>query len=295
MNKFIISACSTADLPIEFFKEHDVPCLYYSFIIDDKVYYDDLGVSMSYEEFYKRIADGAMPTTSQVNVDTYINTFEPHLKNGLDVLHLSLSSGLSGSSNSAFAAAKVLKEKYPDRKLYIVDTLSASLGYGLLVNYAVLKKEAGENIDQIYNWVNENKLKLNHWFTVNDLQHLKRGGRLGSSAALIGTLLHIKPVLHVNNEGKLVPVSKSAGRKKALNELVSRLQEMIVNPDGQEIFISHSACLEDAQYVAERVKKCVPSIKRVFINTIGTVIGSHTGIGTVAIFFLGKNREEFSN
>ena len=295
MNKFIISACSTADLPLEFYKEHDVPCLYYSFIIDDKVYYDDLGISMPYEEFYRRIADGAMPTTSQVNVDTYINTFEPFLKDGLDVLHLSLSSGLSGSCNSAFAAAKILKEKYPDRKLYIIDTLSASLGYGLLVHYAVLKRDAGEDIDQIYNWINENKLKLNHWFTVNDLQHLKRGGRLGGGAAFIGTLLHIKPVLHVNNEGKLVPVSKSAGRKKSLNELVSRLQEMIVNPDDQEIFICHSACIEDAQHVAERIKTCVPGIKGVFINTIGTVIGSHTGIGTVSVFFLGKGREEFSS
>ncbi|MEZ4358238.1 MAG: DegV family protein [Eubacteriales bacterium] len=295
MNNFIISACSTADLPLKFFKEHNIPCLYYSFIINDKVYSDDLGTTMSYEEFYNRIDEGAMPTTSQVNVDTYVNTFEPYLKDGLDILHLSFSSGLSGSCGSAFSAAEILKEKYPDRKIYVIDTLAASLGYGLLVNYAVSKKDAGEDIDKIYNWINENKLNLNHWFTVNDLQHLKRGGRLGSGAALLGTLLHIKPVLHVDNKGKLIPVSKTAGRKKSLNELVSRMEEMIVNPDGQEIFISHSNCIEDANYVAERIKSHIPGIKRVFINMIGPVIGSHTGIGTVAVFFLGKNREEFKD
>ena len=182
--EYTISCCSTTDLPKEYFAQHTIPFLPFTFVIDGKEYKDDLGESMSLKEFYRIVREGAMPTTSQVNVDQYTEFFESFLKQGKDLLHLSLSSGVSGSYNSARLAADELKTKYPERKLYLVDSLSASLGYGLLMHYAVKMKDEGKAIDEVYNWIENNKLKINHWFTVDDLHHLKRGGRLSGAAAV---------------------------------------------------------------------------------------------------------------
>ena len=288
--EYTISCCSTTDLPKEYFAQHTIPFLPFTFVIDGKEYKDDLGESMSLKEFYRIVREGAMPTTSQVNVDQYTEFFESFLKQGKDLLHLSLSSGVSGSYNSARLAADELKTKYPERKLYLVDSLSASLGYGLLMHYAVKMKDEGKAIDEVYNWIENNKLKINHWFTVDDLHHLKRGGRLSGAAAVVGTLLQIKPVLSVDDTGKLIPKEKLRGRKSALNELVFKMETMVENPDGQDILISHGDCEEDANYVAEQIKAKFPGINSIMINMIGPVIGAHSGPGTVALFFLGKNR-----
>jgi len=287
---YIITCCSTADLPKEYIKKHNIPFLPFTFIIDGKEYADDLGESMPLKDFYRIVRAGAMPSTSQVNVEQYTEFFEAFLKNGTDILHITLSSGVSGSYNSARIAVDELKIKYPERKLYLVDSLSASLGYGLLVHYAVKMKEEGKPIDEVYQWVEDNKLKINHWFTVDDLHHLKRGGRLSGAAAVLGTILHIKPVLNVDDTGHLVPKEKARGRKSALNELVSKMEAFVENPDGQDIFISHGDCEADANYVADQIKAKFPLINSIFISMVGTVIGAHSGPGTVALFFLGKNR-----
>lgn len=287
---YVISCCSTTDLPKEYITQHNIPFLSYTFVIGGKEYRDDLGESMSLKEFFRIVREGAMPTTSQVNVEQYIETFEGFLKQGKDLLHLSMSSGISGSYNSARLAVDELSAKYPERKLYLVDSLGASLGYGLLTHYAVKMKEEGKTIDEVYNWVENNKLKINHWFTVDDLHHLKRGGRLSGAAAVLGTLLHIKPVLNVDSTGHLIPKEKARGRKSALNELVSKMEELVENPDGQDIFISHGDCEEDASYVAGQIKVKFPGINSIMLNMVGPVIGAHSGPGTVALFFLGKNR-----
>ncbi len=287
---YTISISSTTDLPAEYVSRHQIPFLSFTFTINGREYKDDLGVSMSAADFFKTVRGGAMPTTSLVSTETYLAVFEPMLKEGRDILHMELSSGVSGSYNSARLAAEELREKYPERKLLLIDSLSASLGYGLLAHYAIQMKEAGKSIDEVYAWAEANKLKINHWFTVDNLMHLKRGGRLSGTAAVLGTLLHIKPVLNVDDTGHLIPREKARGRKAALNELLAKMTELVEKPDGQDIFISHGDCLDDANYVAAQIKEKFPGVKSVLVNTIGPVIGAHAGPGTVALFFLGKHR-----
>lgn len=293
MSDFILSCCSTADMPKSFFEERNVAYVCFHFNMDGKDYPDDLGESMPFPEFYKRIEEGAQPTTSQVNVDEFTNFFEPFLKEGKDILHVSLSSGLSGSFNSASIAARDLMEKYPERTIKVVDSLGASSGFGVLMTYLADLRDEGKSLTEVYDWAKKNKLRVHHWFFSTDLTSYKRGGRISATSAMVGTLLGICPLLNMDNEGHLIPRKKIRTKKKVIEELVNMMKEHVEDgPDYKGYcYISNSACEEDAEKVRDLVEAYCPNLKgKVLINSIGTVIGSHTGPGTVALFFLGDER-----
>lgn len=293
MSDFILSCCSTADMPKSFFEERNVAYVCFHFNMDGKDYPDDLGESMPFPEFYKRIEEGAQPTTSQVNVDEFTNFFEPFLKEGKDILHVSLSSGLSGSFNSASIAARDLMEKYPERTIKVVDSLGASSGFGVLMTYLADLRDEGKSLTEVYDWAEKNKLRVHHWFFSTDLTSYKRGGRISATSAMVGTLLGICPLLNMDNEGHLIPRKKIRTKKKVIEELVNMMKEHVEDgPDYKGYcYISNSACEEDAEKVRDLVEAYCPNLKgKVLINSIGTVIGSHTGPGTVALFFLGDKR-----
>ncbi len=295
MPDYVLTCCSTADLPYEYFQKKNIPFVCFHFNMDGKEYPDDLGQTMSFEEFYRRIAAGAMPTTSQVSVGQFINFFEPLLISGKDILHISLSSGLSGTYNSAIIAREELILKYPDQKILIVDSLGASSGYGLLIDMAADMRDRGATIEEVHAWVEENKLNVHHWFFSTDLTHLKRGGRLSASSAFMGTLLNICPLLNMNDEGKLIPRAKIRGKKHVIAEIVQRMEIHARNGTDYsgKCFISHSASFEDARKVADSIEEKFPQLNGpVMINNIGSVIGSHTGPGTVALFFIGDKRQD---
>ncbi len=293
MENFVLTSCSTADMPKEYFEERNIAYACFHFILDGETYTDDLGVTVKIDDFYQSIANGAMPTTTQLNADEFIEFFEPYLKEGKDILHLSLSSGLSGVFNSARIAREELAEKYPDRKLYIVDTLAASSGQGLLVDIAADLRDSGASIDEAMEKIESIKLNIHHWFFSTDLTHFKRGGRISSASAIAGTLLNICPLLNVSHEGKLVSREKVRGKKKVVERIVQKMVELA--EDGTDYkgkcFISHAASYDDARAVADLVETNFPNLSApVMINNIGTVIGSHTGPGTVALFFVGEER-----
>lgn len=290
MRDYVIITDSTTDLTTEIIKELDITVIPMEFNIDGKSYlnYSDER-DISYKDFYKDLRNGKSSTTSLINSATFTELFEPILRNGKDILYIAFSSGLSGTYNSSCIAVQTLNEKYPNSKIYVVDSLSASMGEGLLVYHAANKKNAGMDIDELRDWVEDNKLKLCHWFTVDDLHHLKRGGRVSSAAAIVGTMLNIKPVLHVDNEGHLIPVEKVRGRKLSITSLLKMMEKTVTKPEEQTIFISHGDCIEDAEYLAKLIKEKL-NVKDIKINYIGPVIGSHSGPGTVALFFLGTER-----
>jgi len=293
LSNYVLTCCSTADMPREFFEKKNIPFETFHFHMDGEDYPDDLGRSMPFEEFYQRIENGAMPTTSQVNVGQFIDFFEPFLKEGQDILHLSFSSGLSGTYNSAILAQQQLVEQYPERKLIVIDTLAASSGYGLLIDLAFDLKDGGATIDELSAWVGENKLKLQHWFFSTDLSHFRRGGRISAASAVVGGLLNICPLMNVNHEGKLIQRQKVRGKKQVISAIVKKMKEHADNglEYSGKCFISHSACLDDAKEVAMLIERDFPNLDGpVVINSIGTVIGSHTGPGTVALFFMGDKR-----
>jgi DegV family protein with EDD domain len=287
MQNFVIGACSTCDLPQYYIEKNEIVIVKLSYMIDHKEYKDG---DMDAKLFFNMEREGYMPTTSQVTPDEYLQVFDSILASGQDLLYIAFSSGLSGSCNSAKLAAEEMRSKYPERKLYVVDSLCASLGQGLLVDYAVKMREAGKSIEDTTKWVETNKLGLNHWFTVDSLNHLKRGGRVTGAAAFVGNLLHIKPVLNVDYEGHLIPREKEQGRKKALRCLVDKMSEYIYMPEGQSVFISHGDDIEAAEKVASMVKERFPQIGEIMISMLGTVIGAHSGPGTIALFFMGKTR-----
>ena len=289
MADYIISTTSTADLPKEYVQKNDVVVLPYSFIIGETEYLDDFGASMPIKTFYNKVRDGALPTTSMVNQNIYRDFFTPLLEQGKDVLFLEFSSGLSGSYQNAEAVIQELNAKYPN-KIYFCDTLCASLGQGLLVDYIVKMRRDGKSIEEAHTWAEEHKRNMIHWFTVDDLNHLRRGGRVSAVSAFLGTMLNIKPVLDVDDAGHLIPIEKVRGRKKALKMLVKMMKSDIENPDGQTVFISHGDAPEDAQYVEKKVREAFPTITDIMIHTIGPVIGAHSGPGTVALFYFGKKR-----
>lgn len=293
MSEYIISCCSTADLSAEYVEKKNIPFVCFHYTMDGKEREDDLGKSMHFDEFYAKIAAGAMPTTSQVNVEQYLEFFMPFLEQGKDILHLTLSTGLSGSYNSAVIAKNELQEKYPERKIMIVDTLGASSGYGLIVDTAYRMRDNGKNIEEAAQWLEENKLKMHHWFFSSDLTHYKRGGRISAASATFGTMLNICPLMNMNNLGELIPRQKIRGKKHVIEEIVKKMETHA--QDGLKYsgkcFISQSACYEDAKAVADLVEDRFPELDGpVVINNIGTVIGSHTGPGTVALFFWGDER-----
>lgn len=294
MSDYVLSCCSTADMPLAHFQKRNIPFVCFHFNMDGKEYPDDLGQTLSFEEFYGRIAAGAMPTTSQVNVAQFVEFFEPYLAAGKDILHISLSSGLSGTYNSASMAREQLLQKYPGRKILIVDSLGASSGYGLLVDMAADMKDGGTSLEDLYAWLEENKLNVHHWFFSTDLSHYKRGGRISAASATVGALLNICPLMNMNHEGKLIPREKIRGKKRVIAEIVQRMEEHVqngANYSGQ-CFISNSACYEDARKAADLIEEKFQQLNgKVMINSIGTVIGSHTGPGTVALFFMGDKRK----
>lgn len=294
MENFVISCCSTTDLTKKHLEDRNIHYLCFHYFLDDVEHVDDFGTTIPMSQFYQMMVDGVMTRTSQINVDTYVNYFENFLKEGKDVLHLTLSSGISGTYNSACIARDMLKEKYPDRKLYIVDSLAASSGYGLLVDLAADLRDAKKNIDEIYDWILENRLTINHRFFSTDLTFFIRGGRISKTSGTIGNMLHICPLMNVNNEGKLIPREKVLGKKKVILRIVEIMQQFAkdgTNYDGK-CYISHSACIEDAALVKKLIEERFPKLKgKVQIFDIGTTIGAHTGPGTVALFFVGKKRE----
>ncbi len=293
MNQYVITCCSTADMTDEYFRERSVPYVCFHFDIDGKQYPDDLGKSMPFDEFYKRMASGSQPTSSQVNVAEFIDFFEPFLLEGKDILHVSLSSGLSGAFNSAGIAAQELEGKYPDRKIKIVDSRGASSGYGLLMDMLADLRDGGASFEEACMWAEGNKLLIHHWFFSTDLTFYILGGRISKTAGFFGTLLGICPLLNMDAAGHLIPREKIRSKKKVMQEIVERMK--LHARDGLayngKCFISNSGCIEDAQEVARMVEAAFPNLNgKVMINSVGTVIGSHTGPGTVALFFVGDMR-----
>lgn len=293
MKLFSLTCCSTADMPLDFFRNNDIPFSCFHFIMDGKEYPDDLGQSMPFDVFYKKIADGAMPTTSQVNAEDYEKMWTPLLESGSDVLHITLSSGISGTINSAIVARETTLQKFPERKIIIVDSLGASSGYGLLVTEALRLRDSGASLEEAQRWLEDNKLRLHHWFFSTDLTSYVRGGRISKAAAMFGTILKICPLLNMNTSGELIPREKIRTKNKVISEVVERMERHAqdgLNYSGK-CYISNSACYEDARAVADLVEKRFPKLDgKVLINSVGTVIGAHTGPGTVALFFFGDDR-----
>ena len=295
MNNYILSCCSTADLTKEHFEQRNIHFVCFHYIIDGETYDDDLGNSMPFDVFYQRMTDGADTKTSQVNVDEYINYFRPFLENGQDILHLTLSSGISGTYNSACIAQNMLQEEFPDRKIYIADSLCAASGYGLFMDAAADQRDEGMNIDELYQWVLDHRLLLNHQVLSTELTFYIRGGRISKASGIIGNMLNICPIIYVNREGKLIVGDKVRTKRKAMKELVAKMEAAAVNGASYsgKCYLSHSACAEDAKTIAQLIEEKFPNLHgKVEINNIGTVIGSHTGPGTVAIFFWGNERTE---
>ena len=295
MADFVLSCCSTADLSKEHLDKRQIKYVCFHFELDGKNYIDDLGQTMPLADFYKAMVDGAMTRTSQVNAEEYAEHFEKYLQQGKDILHVTLSSGISGSINSARIAADDLSDKYPDRKIYVVDSLGASSGYGLLVDQLADLRDKGMDIDEVRDWAEEHKLEAQHWFFSTDLTFYIRGGRISKTAGFVGGLLNICPLMNMDNVGGLVPREKIRNKKKVIRTIVDRMKENA--QDGVDYsgkcYISQSVCKEDAQAVADLVEQTFPKLDgKVQIFDIGTTIGSHTGPGTVALFFWGKKRTE---
>ena len=293
MAKYIISCCSTADLSAEHFESRDIKCVCFHFSLDGKDYKDDLGKSIPFDVFYRAMANGADTKTSQVNVDEFVEFFTPYLEQGYDILHVSTSSGISGVYNSATIARNDLLEKFPERKIYVVDSLAASSGYGLLMDKLADLRDAGLTIDELYEWTRAHKLELHHWFFSTDLTFFVKGGRITKASGWFGTMLKICPLLNVSNTGKLIHREKIRTKPKVIKAIVDKMEEFA--KDGLEYsgkcYISNSACFEDARAVADLIEERFPSLNgKVLINSVGTTIGSHTGPGTVALFFWGKPR-----
>lgn len=295
MSDFIISCCSTADLSREFLKENNIEYTCFHFNLDGKEYPDDLGESMPIFEFYKKMAQGSQPTTSQVGVGQYVDFFEKFIKEGKAILHISLSSGISGTYNSALLAQQEIFDKYPDAKLTVVDSISASSGYGLLVSLAADMRAEGKSYEETVEFVEKYKHNIHHWFFSTDLTSYIRGGRVSAAAGWFGTLLHICPLLRVDDAGRLIPVEKCRGKNKVISAIVDKMVQLADNGtdyDGK-CFISNSACMDDVNAVIAEIEKRFPKMKgKVKVFDIGTVIGAHTGPGTVALFFCGAPREK---
>ena len=287
MRDYVITVNSTVDLPKEWLEERNVPVVPLRYTMDGQTYEDMSGLTA--KEFFAKLREGKMSVTSQVNPEEAKAALEPFLKEGKDVLHLAFSSGLSGTCNSMKIAGEGLREEYPEAKVIVIDTLCACLGEGLLLYKALQQKAAGKTIEETAAWVEENKLHICHDVTVDDLNHLHRGGRISKATAVVGTMVKIKPIIHMDNEGKLQVIGKERGRKKSLNKIVDMAVEQSKGWDNDIIMITHGDCIEDAEYVASLVREKM-GIDNILINNIGTVIGSHTGPGVVAVFCMGNKR-----
>lgn len=295
MSNYVLSCCSTVDLSEEHLKSRDINYIYFHFYLDSVHYFDDFGKTISYDKFYEAMENGADTSTSQINVDEYQEYFEKFLEQGKDILHVSISGGLSGSCNSANIAASELRSKYPERKIIIVDSLGASSGYGLIMDTLADLRDSGKTIEELQNWIEEHKLEMHHWFFSTDLTFYVKGGRISKASGWFGTMLKICPLLNVDKEGHLVPRKKIRGKNNVIVEIAQMMKEHARNKtdyDGK-CFISHSKCIEDAKAVAKIIEESFPKLNgKVLINSIGTTIGSHSGPGTVAVFFWGDKRND---
>lgn len=294
MNEYIISCCSTADLSKEHFDQRQIHYIYFHYYLDGVAYLDDLGQTMPFDLFYQRMTEGAETKTSQVNAEEFVEYFRPFLDAGKDILHLTLSSGISGVYNSAMIAKDELEKEYPGRKIYVVDSLGASSGYGLIMDTLADMRDSGKTVDELHDWVEEHKLNMNHWFFSTDLTFYVKGGRISKSAGWVGSILNICPLLNMDDAGRLIPREKVRTKRKVITEIVKKMVECA--DDGIDYsgkcYISMSACMEDAKEVARQVEERFPKLNgKVLINNIGTTIGSHTGPGTIALFFWGKKRQ----
>ena len=293
MGTYILSCCSTADLSAAHFKEKEIHYICFHYELDGKQYPDDLGQTIDFDTFYRKMAAGAMTRTSQVNVEEFEDYFRPFLEEGQDILHVCLSSGISGVYNAACVAAESLKKQYPGRKIHIVDSLGASSGYGLLMNTLAEKRDEGLDVDALAAWAQEHRLELHHWFFSTDLTFYVRGGRISKASGWFGTVLNICPLLNMDHLGRLIPRKKIRGKKRVIEEIVAQMEAHAQG--GRDYngrcYISHSACFEDARKVADLIEARFPKLcGKVEINSVGTTIGSHTGPGTVALFFWGDTR-----
>lgn len=294
MGEYILSCCSTADLSKGHFKQRDIQYVCFHFELGGTEYLDDLGESVPPAELYRRMLAGENTKTSQVSVGEYEALFEKNLKAGKDILHVTLSSGISGTYNSACVARDELLERYPGRKIYVVDSLGASSGYGLIMETLADLRDSGMGIDELYQWIEDNKLKLHHWFFSSDLTFYIKGGRISKTAGFIGSIMGICPLLNMDNEGRLTPREKIRTKKKVINRIVEQME--LNAQEGLDYsgkcFLCHSVCMEDARAVAALVEKRFPKLNgKVEIFPIGATIGSHTGPGTIALFFWGGKRE----
>lgn len=287
MKDYIITVNSTVDLPKEWLTERGVPVVPLKYTIDKETYNDMEGLDA--KEFFGKLRAGKMAVTSQVNPDEAREALRPFLEEGKDILHLAFSSALSGTCNSMRIAANELKEEYPERKIVVIDTLCACLGEGLLLYYALKRKSEGCSLEETAKWVEDNKLHVCHNVTIDDLDHLHRGGRVSKTVAVLGGMVKIKPMLHVDNQGALQVIGKERGRKKSLNKIVDASLEQSKGWENDLIMITHGDCREDAEYVAGLVREKMGD-KDILIHNIGTVIGSHTGPGVVAVFCMGEKR-----
>jgi len=293
LKKFIVTTSSTADVSRNYLAEHEIPFISYSYMFmdDEKVCPDDCWGSISAKDYYEKLRR-VQSTTSLVPEATYDEFFRELLKQGKDILHLEMSSGISGSCYNAQKAAEVINGEGHENRIYVIDTLCISSGLGLLVDYVIKMRDGGADIQDIIKWVEENKLLIHHWFTVDDLDFLYRGGRLSKASAVMGSMLKIKPLLNVNNKGKLINLFKIRGRKKVIATIVEKMKEDIVDPDGQTMFICHGDCAEDAEYLKKLILEAFPKVKEIRYFYTGPVIVAHSGPGTLAIFYKGSGRYE---
>ncbi|MBR2275719.1 MAG: DegV family protein [Lachnospiraceae bacterium] len=293
MGDYVVSCSAPADLTAEYMKQRDIHFVPFHFELDGTEYLDDMGQSMPMDEFYRKMTEGAMTRTSQVSAGEYESYFEEFLKQGLDVIHLTLSSGISGTINSALVAKESLMERYPERKLYVIDSLAASGGFGLLVDTLATKRDEGLTVDELEEWTEENKLRLHHWFFTTDLTFFIRGGRVSKVSGFVGNVLNICPLLNVDYQGKLIPRYKIRTKKKVIQAMLEKMKE---HAEGgvfynQKVFVNDSACRGDSDELCQLIRATFPNIEgEIFQNSIGTTIGSHTGPGTVALFFWGDKR-----
>lgn len=295
MKDFVLSCCSTADLSAEHFAARDISYICFHYELDGKEYPDDLGITMPFDDFYRAMQQGAETKTSQINADEFEAYFESFLKEGKDILHVSLSSGISGVVNSARLAKETLEERYPGRKILIVDSLGASSGYGLLMDRLADLRDEGKTLEEIYEWAQSHKLNMHHWFFSTDLTFYIRGGRISKTAGFFGGMLNICPLLNMDDQGKLIPRFKIRTKKRVIQAIVNQMEACAQGGTDYsgKCYISQSACYEDAQAVADLVEQRFPKLQgSVEIYSIGTTIGSHTGPGTVALFFWGSRRED---
>ena len=290
MSGYVIVTDSSCDMTAQMAQELDIQVAPLSVLLEGRTYKNYLdGREIAFSDFYAALRGGKLAKTSAVNIEDFVQLFTPILEAGQDILYLGFSSALSATYQCGASAMEMLREKYPQRKLYAVDTLCASLGQGLMVYYAALKKREGLSIEQVRDYVEQNKLHLCHWFTVDDLHFLKRGGRVSATTEIIGTMLSIKPVMHVDDEGRLIKVEIAKGRKGSIRRLKEKMAQSAVNPQDQVVFISHGDCLAEAQSLADMIKEQL-GVKEVVLNYVGPVIGAHSGPGTIALFFLGDKR-----